>query len=103
MSKQILPDLAMIETEHLLSAHTFIGIVKIRVTLEDGSIALGQIAPEAAREIASHLAESAARAEYEQDAWQSLTAAGIDEQTKGMILQAVRGGEYHRHQKGEQP
>lgn len=102
MSGRILADIVGVQTEHLLSEHREVGLVKLRVTLEDGSVALGQLEPWMARQIADHLHESAARAEYEEDAWRSLSDAGMDTETKGLILNAIRAGEFHRHTKGRE-
>ena len=88
-------DLDGIEVEHLLGER--VGpLVKIRC-LAKGTVLLGQIEPSAAREIAAHLTEAAARAEYEADLWQAMQAEGWTDQMAGAVLHMVRAGEANRH------
>ena len=94
-------DLTGVETEHLLGeAHG--PLVTLRCS---GAkvILLGQIPPAAAREIAMHLLESAARAEYESDFHRTATTGGMDAQTIGQILHMVRLGETDRHTNQGEP
>ena len=95
MSKRI-EDLINVETEHLLSATTYKGLVVLRCE-SDTTVLLGQLTPEQAREVAAHLTESAARSEYEQDLWSELTRTELDEAAIGLIFRAVRAGEMRRH------
>lgn len=88
-------DLTGIETEHLLG-DTSGPLVKIRAQ-GTGVVLVGQVAPEAAREIAAHLTEAAARAEYEADLWTAMQAEGFDERTSAAVLLLVRRGETARH------
>ena len=88
-------DLDGIEVEHLLG-QTYGPLVKLRC-LSAGAILLGEVTPEAAREIAAHLAEAAARAEYEADLWNAMQAEGFDGRTAGAVLAMVRAGETTRH------
>lgn len=90
-------DLTDIEVEHLLGATTGLGLVKIRAVSAD-RILLGEVDPASAREIASHLMECAARAEYEQDFAKAATRAGFDEQLTVMLLGLIRFGEQKRHE-----
>lgn len=96
MTTKQIEDIVNVETEHLLSASTFRGKVVLRVE-SDGTVLLGHITPEQARDIASHLMESAARCEYEQDLWSELKRVDMDEQAIGLIMHAVRAGEFRRH------
>lgn len=89
-------DLAGIEVEHLLG-ETHGPLVKVRC-MSAGSILLGQISPADAREIAVHLAEAAARAEYEADLFNTMRAEGWTDQMAGVVLHMVRAGEARRHQ-----
>lgn len=75
-------DLERIDVEHLLSSTSYEGIVKVRCTGKDGLIMLGQVTPAAARDIAAHLFEAAARAEYEQDFWAGSKAFGVPEESE---------------------
>lgn len=95
MGKRI-EDLVNVETEHLLSATVYKGLVLLRCE-SDKTVLVGQMSPEMAREIAAHLFESAARSEYEQDLWAELTRAEMDKQAIGFIFHAVRAGEMRRH------
>jgi hypothetical protein len=97
----ILSDVVLVETEHLISDRIHRGLVKFRVTLEDGSIALAQFEPDAAREIAAHLFESAARAEYEEDAYREMRRAEWSDEMIGGIFHLIRVGEFHRHTDGD--
>lgn len=89
-------DLDGIEVEHLLGERAG-PLVKIRC-LSGKAILLGQIEPSAAREIAAHLHEAAARAEYEADLFHTMRAEGWTDQMAGAVLAMVRAGEAHRHQ-----
>ena len=88
-------DLAGIETEHLLG-DTRGPLVKIRC-LADGIVLLGQVEPADAREIAAHLTEAAARAEYEADLYHTMRVQDWPEEHIGMVLHMVRQGEVNRH------
>jgi hypothetical protein len=89
-------DLDGVEIEHLLGA-TAGPLVKIRC-LSAKTILLGQMTPNEARRIASHLHESAARAEYEADLFNIMRAEGWADHEMGLILHMVRTGEARRHQ-----
>ncbi len=88
-------DLDGIEIEHLLGERAG-PLVKIRC-LSGQAILLGQIEPSAAREIAAHLHEAAARAEYEADLYNTMRAQGWDDPTIGSLMCLVRYGEANRH------
>lgn len=103
MSGERFEDLAGVEVEHMLGAATGLPLVKVRAAGER-TILLGQLSPAQAREIACHLFEAAARAEYEADLDAGLrSAAGPDpdpaahDQLLGFVLHAVRNGEHRRH------
>lgn len=87
-------DLQGVEVEHLLST-TFEGVVKLRAISAD-HILLGQLTPDQARNIAAHLFEAAARAEYEQDLFRAAKAHGLDDPTIGAMFHLVREGETGR-------
>lgn len=86
--------------EHLLGAATGKGLVKLRVAGPE-HILLDDMSPAMARDIAAHLFEAAARAEYEQDLWSAGKAAGLDDQALGAILHLIRHGETGRHESPE--
>ena len=88
-------DLDGIEVEHLLGERHG-PLVKIRC-LSPKAILLGQFEPSAAREIAAHLMEAAARAEYEADLFSAMRAAEFDDRVIGGVLSMVRAGEANRH------
>ena len=88
-------DLDGIEVEHLLGEKAG-PLVKVRC-LSNKTILLAMMTPAAARQIAAHLTEAAARAEYEADLYRTATTGGMDEQTIGGILYMVRLGEQDRH------
>ena len=92
-------DLIGIEVEHLLG-ETAGPLVKVRC-LSSGAILLGQMTPAEARQIAEHLAQSAARAEYEADLFNTMRAADFPEQIIGAVLGMVRAGEMRRHTQGD--
>lgn len=109
----IIHDIAGVEVEHLLSATTHAGLVKLRVTgtvtrhtppqrKGDTQILLGQLSPAMARQIATHLFDEAARAEYEQDLWRAGKAADIADDALGHVLTLVRQGEVARHTDSDQ-
>lgn len=89
-------DLNGIEVEHLLG-ETHGPLVKVRC-LSAGDILLGQISPADAREIAAHLTEAAARAEYEADLFITMRAEAWTDQMAAVVLHMVRAGEARRHQ-----
>ena len=88
-------DLDDVGVEHMLGATTSAGLVKIRCK-GVGAVLLGIVEPQQAREIAAHLFEAAARAEYEQDLWRASKAAGVTDAAIGCVLQMVRQGEERR-------
>lgn len=90
-------DLTAIEVEHLLGA-TYGPLVKVRIHGTD-IITLGQITPAEARQIAGHLLEAAARAEYEADFYTAATRANVAEPAIAAFLDLVRQGEIIRHTK----
>ena len=89
-------DLTDVSVEHMLGATTGLPLVKLRAE-SSGTVLLGQLNPEQAREIAAHLFEAAARAEYEADFARTASAAGLEEETVGQILVMIRLGEEQRH------
>lgn len=88
-------DILEVEVEHMLG-DTHGGLVKLRV-ITDGVIALGQLTPTQAREIACSLHECAARAEYEQDFYSQLKLRDFPDELVGVLFGCVRTGEYIRH------
>lgn len=62
----VICDLSNVEVEHLLGLGTGLPLVKIRAE-SDRVVRVGQVSPDEARQIAGHLVEAAARAEYEID------------------------------------
>lgn len=88
-------DLDGIEVEHLLG-EAYGPLVKVRC-LSPKAILLGQVDPAAARQIAAHLTEAAARAEYEADLFTTMQAQGWTDQMAGAVLLMVRAGEANRH------
>lgn len=89
-------DLISVETEHLIGVTKDAPLVTLRC-IGDKTILLGQLTPAAARDIANHLNESAARAEYEFDLFTGSRARGIDDAHIAALLTIVREGEYTRH------
>ncbi len=89
-------DLTNVEVEHLLGLDSGQPLVKLRAEA-DGVVLLGQIEPSQARRIAAHLAEAAARAEYEHDLYTAATTAGLEAGVIGFIFRLVRSGELKRH------
>lgn len=103
----IIHDICGVEVEHLLSDATAAGLVKLRVTgtvsrhtgpqrKGDTQVLLGQLTPDQARQVATHLFEVAARAEYEQDLWRAGKAADATDAALAAILTLVRQGEAGR-------
>lgn len=87
-------DLRGIDVEHLLGVK--LGpLVKIRCQ-GDGIVLVGQVDPASARQIAGHLLEAAARAEYESDLDRTMVAEGIDDRIRALMLGMVRRGEIER-------
>ena len=66
-----------------------------------GILLRGQLGPEAARRIARHLMEAAARAEYEADLFATMEANDWPKAHIGAILAMVRDGEENRLTKKE--
>ncbi len=96
MTASRIEDLADVSVEHMLGATTGRPLVKLRAE-SAGTVLLGQLDPEQAREIAAHLFEAAARAEYEADFTRTAAAAGMEEETLGQIIVMIRLGEEQRH------
>ena len=96
MTASRIEDLTDVSVEHMLGATTGRPLVKLRAE-STNSVLLGQLDPEQAREIAAHLFEAAARAEYEADFARTESAAGMEEETVGQILVMIRLGEERRH------
>jgi len=98
-------DLDQVNVEHMVSDRTGEPLVKVSA-VAGPVVALGQLTPDQARQIAGHLLESAARAEYEVDLIAGLTAfqaahpdgdpAWLD-MMLAVTLGAVRSGEIRRH------
>lgn len=96
MTASRIEDLTNVEVEHMLGLATGMPLVKLRAESE-GTVLVGQLEPAQAREIAAHLVECAARAEYEADFARTAAAAGLEEETIGQILVMIRLGEERRH------
>ena len=96
-------DLHGIEVEHLLG-EKYGPLVKIRSS-GPRVILLGEVDPASARQIAGHLMEAAARAEYEADLHSTMTADGWKPEMMGAVLRMVRRGEVNRHnnKQGDNP
>ena len=92
-------DLVGIEVEHLLGEASG-PLVKVRA-IGEGEILLGMISPADARQIAGHLMESAARAEYEADFFTEATNRGLSDSELAALFDMVRTGEMRRHTGGE--
>lgn len=95
MTATRIEDLVNVETEHLLGSNGVRPLVKLRAE-SDHTVIVGQMSPAQAREIALHLLESAARAEYEADLWHGSIAAGAQEEAIAGVLRIVRQGEAPR-------
>jgi hypothetical protein len=93
MGSKNIEDLLLVETEHMLG--TTGPLVKMRAE-SDGMVMVGQMPPEAAREIASHLMEAAARSEYEADLLSEMQAHDWKDEEIGTIFHMVRAGEIRR-------
>lgn len=96
MTATRIEDLANVSTEHMLGLTTGLPLVKLRCE-SDGTVLIGQLSPDQARDIAMHLMESAARSEYEADfANEAARSEWTDEMVGGVLLM-VREGETRRH------
>lgn len=91
-------DLANVETEHLIGEATNQPLVKLRAESNE-TVMIAQMPPEQAREIALHLLESAARAEYEYDMLIEMRFLKFEDQAIAGIFGMVRAGEARRHTK----
>jgi hypothetical protein len=100
MGAPIIRDLTNIEVEHLLGLHTGLPLVKVRAEA-DGVVLVGQISPDDARQIAAHLFECAARAEYEHDFVSACQAHDLPADVIGINLTLIREGEQRRHTGGQ--
>lgn len=89
-------DIVSVETEHGLGERAGPFVV-LRVVNDAGDIALGQLLPDQAREIATHLFESAARSEYESDLHSELVKLEVPDQAIAVVMHSVRAGEIRRH------
>lgn len=96
MTASRIEDMTKTSVEHMLGT-TFGPLVILRVQSEN-TVVLGHLQPEAAREIAAHLFEAAARAEYEADFWHGLKARTFTDEMAGELLHIVRNGEARRHE-----
>lgn len=92
-------DLSNVEVEHLLGLGTGLPLVKIRAE-SDSVVLLGQVSPDEARQIAGHLVEAAARAEYELDFFTEASKV-FGRREAAALLHVVRAGERRRHEGGE--
>lgn len=92
-------DLVNVEVEHLLGLATGLPLVKLRAESK-GTVLVGQLEATTAREIASHLFEAAARAEYEHDFVNECNRAGLNTDEIVPLLAMIRLGEQHRHEGG---
>lgn len=88
-------DLTGIEVEHLISSTTEKPLVKIRA-LSENVVLFGEVDPAAARRIANHLMEAAARSEYEADFLSEMRVAEFTDDVLGLMLGMVRNGEMRR-------
>jgi hypothetical protein len=91
-------DLTGVETEHLVGGTTgeFLPLVTLRC-LGNTTILLGQMSPADAREVAAHLFEAAARAEYETDLLIELKNNHFADEAIAGLFKMVRTGEQTRH------
>jgi hypothetical protein len=92
-------DLTDVSVEHMLGMATGLPLVKFRAE-SNGTVLLGQLDPDAARQIAGHLLESTARAEYEADFANATQGAGFSDDLVAELLGLVRQGEIDRHAGG---
>lgn len=98
MGKRI-EDLSNVEVEHLLGLGTGLALVKVRAESAD-TVLVAQFEPAQAREIACHLFEAAARAEYERDFVAEARTVGFEADLVNALLLMVRRGEERRHEEG---
>jgi hypothetical protein len=91
-----LEDLVNVESEHLVGFATNAPLVKMRAE-SDGTVMVGQMSPEQARDIAMNLLECAARAEYEYDLLIEMQRLEFEDQAIAGIFGMVRAGEFRRH------
>lgn len=70
-------------------------LVKIRCEGPD-VVLRGQVDPASARQIAGHLLEAAARAEYESDLYRTMKAEGWEDKLAAVVFDMVRRGEVDR-------
>lgn len=96
MTASRIEDLTDVSVEHMLGMATGLPLVKLRAE-SAGTVLVGQLDPDAARQIAQHLLESAARAEYEADLANGTRAAGFSDDLVAELLALVRQGEIGRH------
>lgn len=89
-------DLANVGTEHFVSDRTSTGMVKLRAQSES-TLLIGQLTPDQAREIATHLNESAARAEYEADFYAEAIRREWEPPMIAGVMVMIRNGEMTRH------
>ena len=89
-------DLVKVEVEHLVGLRTGLPLVKLRVE-SDHTVVAGQMSVAQAREIASHLEECAARAEYEVDLLGEMQRSEWTDEMIAAIFVMVRSGETRRH------
>ncbi len=95
-------DIEGISTEHLVGEKLVregkpAGLVKVSVQMSEDVHGIGQLTPAQARDVAMHLLESAARAEYEGDVFLAAEKIGADEKVGELIATLARGGEMRRH------
>lgn len=94
-------DLVNVEVEHLVGLVTKRPLVRLRCE-SSGTVIVGQMQVDQAREIALHLLEAAARAEYECDFLTEAERTGFDDDVTGGILSMIRQGETRRHEVGDE-
>ncbi len=102
MTAPIIRDLTNVEVEHLLGLASGLPLVKVRAEAA-GVVLVGQISPDDARQIAGHLFECAARAEYEADLVSASIARGLPSDVIAINLTLVREGEQRRHKDRGRP
>lgn len=95
MTATRIEDLANVEVEHLLGMSTGLPLVKLRAE-STGTVLVAQLEPAAAREIAMHLLDAAARAEYEHDLVVGGKALDLPDEFAIHATHVVRAGERMR-------
>ena len=95
MPHRPITDLTGITVEHMVGATDHKGMVKLRAESTE-FVLVGQVPPDDARELATNIIVSAARAEYEQDFIAAATVHGLPDEMVATFLALVRQGELIR-------